>query len=89
MSYLVTFHSVSDALMAKKLLDASGGKGTVIPAPRTLSTSCGYALEVESSSNMALKEALEKLNGDYSEIYSAERYGRNVVYTEISGIENL
>lgn len=89
MSYLVTFHSVSDALMAKKLLDANGGKGTVVPAPRALSSSCGYALEVEDASNLALKEALDELGGDYSEIYTAERNGKNVIYTQVEGIESL
>lgn len=89
MSYLVTFHSVSDALMAKKLLDASGGCGSVIPTPRALSSSCGYALEVDRASNLALKEALIKLGGEDNEIYTAERCGKNVIYTQVEGIESL
>lgn len=88
MSYIVTFHSVSDALMAKRMLDACGGVGVVIPAPRALSSSCGYALEVEGASNLALKEVLSDFD-EFSEIYCAERSGKNVIYTELQGVQGL
>ena len=47
MNLLVTFHSVSDALYAQKVLTTKGVSCMVIPVPRAVSSSCGYAVEVD------------------------------------------
>ncbi len=89
MSYIITFHSVSDALIAKKKLENLGGTGSVIPTPRALSSSCGYALDAGNTSILALKEVLGEFSGDFGEIYLAERIGRNVTYSQIESIGSI
>lgn len=53
---LVTFYSVSAALYAQKLLAAEGTRCEVVPVPREVSSSCGYALDAA-----ALPQALIRL----------------------------
>lgn len=48
---LVTFYSVSSALLLDKLLQKQGAASSVIPVPRELSSSCGYALETDGRSS--------------------------------------
>lgn len=89
MSLLVTFHSVSDALMVQRRLEATGEKSSVRPTPRSLSTSCGYSLEVKDSANLALRDILQELGKDFGEVFRVEREGRKVSYSEIREIKDL
>lgn len=59
---LVTFHSVSSALLLDSVLKRDGVPSAVIPVPRELGSSCGYAVEVASDDAAAL-EALVKSEG--------------------------
>lgn len=89
MSYIITFHSVSDALVAKKKLESLGGSGSVVPTPRALSSSCGYALDADDASKLALKEALSEFDVGFGEIYLAARVGRNVTYSQIHDVDSI
>ncbi|MCD8138898.1 MAG: DUF3343 domain-containing protein [Planctomycetaceae bacterium] len=42
---LVTCHSISSALLLERALKTRGVGCTVVPVPRDLSSSCGYAVE--------------------------------------------
>jgi hypothetical protein len=48
MELLVTFETVSAALEGELLLKDTGIPCRIIPVPRALSASCGYALSVEA-----------------------------------------
>jgi hypothetical protein len=66
---LVTFYSVSSALR----LEAAGKEHdlfcALIPVPRKLSSSCGYAAEVEMGEPEALVELLRELNVEWDAVY--------------------
>ncbi|MDR0527247.1 MAG: DUF3343 domain-containing protein [Spirochaetaceae bacterium] len=47
MRFLVTFHSVSSALLLETEAKERGLPCEIIPVPRSLSSSCGYAAWVE------------------------------------------
>ncbi|MDR0550434.1 MAG: DUF3343 domain-containing protein [Spirochaetaceae bacterium] len=49
MKLFVTFHSVSSALMLEAAAKERGLSCAVIPVPRNLSSSCGYAAEIAPS----------------------------------------
>lgn len=83
MNLLVTFHSVSAALYAQRLMDKSGVVSTVVPVPRSVSSSCGYALE---SARIGAEELAARLNeGDveWERIYRKETGGPADSYSRL------
>ncbi len=66
---LVTFYSVSSALFAQKVLSKIGVNCTVIPVPRSVSSSCGYALEALSVHAAELSAELNKADIEWESIY--------------------
>lgn len=68
---LVTFHSVSAALFLEKLLDARGVLCRIIPVPRSLSSSCGYAAEVSGMEQAALSPVLTEHEIEWEAVYRA------------------
>ncbi len=74
---LVTFHSVSGALLLERMLKRQGVAGSVIPVPRELSTSCGYAVEADAG-DAELISLMEREEIEWSEVYSHEKAYRLV-----------
>ncbi len=75
---LVTFHSVSGALLLERMLKRQGVAGSVIPVPRELSTSCGYAVEADAGDAASLISLMEREEIEWSEVYSHEKAYRLV-----------
>ncbi len=69
MNLLITFHSVSSALYAQKVLADQAVVCKVIPIPRSVSSSCGYALETIESASSALAEMLDAAHIEWEAIY--------------------
>lgn len=69
---LVTFHSVSSALYLEELLKQRGVACKVIPVPRELSSSCGYAAEVDMSDLDELKTLMNKEFVEWEGLYSQD-----------------
>lgn len=79
-SLLVTFFSVSAALYTQKLLAARGLRCKVVPVPRTISSSCGYALEALGLPTDALAELLGQTNAEWAELYQQVTHGKSERY---------
>ena len=71
MSLLVTFHSVSDALYAQKVLTIKGVSCMVIPVPRAVSSSCGYAVEVNCTNAQDFLSTLTAAEIEWDALYQA------------------
>ncbi len=72
MTHLVTFHSVGSALYAEKLLVARtdcGSGVTVVPVPRSVSSSCGYAVETNDVAAATLTELLDNADVEWDVVY--------------------
>ncbi len=69
---LATFHSVSGALLLERVLRERGVAVCVIPVPRELGTSCGYAVEADARDADALISVMEQEEIEWSEVYSHE-----------------
>lgn len=75
---LATFHSVSDALLLERILKQRGVAASVIPVPRELSTSCGYAVEADARDASTLISLMEREEIEWTEVYSHEEQYRLV-----------
>lgn len=69
MSLLVTFFSVSAALYTQKLLAGQQVQCVVVPVPRSVSSSCGYALETSGLPAAALVELMDKKHVEWETLY--------------------
>lgn len=71
MRLLVTFHSVSQALLLETEAKERGFFCALIPVPRKLSSSCGYAAEVEADAFPVDEhpDLLRKLNIEWEAVY--------------------
>lgn len=67
---LVTFHSVSSALYLEELLKARETACKVIPVPRELSSSCGYAAEIGTADTSALEKLMNDELIEWEGIYT-------------------
>ncbi len=84
MNYLITFRSISFALMAKNKLIAKEYSCDVVPVPRTISSSCGYAIEiVDATSSAELKDTLLNADIEFGAIFRFEGSGRQFIYEKI------
>ncbi len=80
MKLLVTYFSVSAALYTQKLLGKRGAPCEVVPVPRSVSSSCGYALEVMDILAAALAQAMNEAGVEWSSIYLCLCDGKNERY---------
>jgi hypothetical protein len=71
MTLLVTFHSVSSALYAQKLLAKQAVSCAVVPVPRSVSSSCGYALEASGLPASLLAETMSAAGVEWEALYNA------------------
>lgn len=80
MRLLVTFHSVSAALMLEQAMKAEAGSCALVPVPRSLSSSCGYALLAADAAEDSLLALLQAWEIEWAGLYrcqgppEAERY---------------
>ena len=68
---LVTFFAVSAALYGQKLLEKQNTTCAVIPVPRSVSSSCGYAMEVLYASAASLTKIMNSANIEWAAVYKA------------------
>lgn len=62
MNHITTFYSVSDALHLEKVLKENGSVARMVPVPRQLSASCGYAIECKIEDCSKLQSLIDKNN---------------------------
>ncbi|HNY65224.1 MAG TPA: DUF3343 domain-containing protein [Deltaproteobacteria bacterium] len=55
---VLLFHSVSQALLAEKVLKQEGIPHKVIPVPRQISSDCGVCIRFEAASRERITSAL-------------------------------
>ncbi len=79
MDFVVTFHSVSSALCLEDVL-AGSGACKVVPVPRSLSSSCGYAAMVEGLSAAGLIAKMDEAGVEWSEVHRCITDGKNERY---------
>lgn len=81
---LITFFSVSAALYAQKLLGKEGLRCEVIPVPRSVSSSCGYALEVLEGAADTLTDRLTDGGIEWAAIYRPVAEGKALRYEQLA-----
>ena len=69
MKLFVSFFSVSAALYAQKCVNERGFACEVVPVPRSISSSCGYALETVGVSGSDLPGVLNEAKVEWEAIY--------------------
>jgi hypothetical protein len=80
-TYLSTFFSVSDALYFEKMLKGRGCSCKVIPVPRELSSSCGYAVEFSLDLSDAFHEMVKSYGIEMESLYQILSLGGKTTYT--------
>lgn len=66
---LITFYSVSGALLLDMVLKKRGVACSVIPVPRELSSSCGYAVEIEAHDGAPLTSLMDDGEIEWEAVY--------------------
>ena len=79
---LVTVHSVSGALLLDRLLKQQGVAGEVIPVPRELSSSCGYAVETAEPDVSRLVSLMDRNEIEWEAVYEFKESYRLVQKSE-------
>lgn len=69
---LITFHSVSSALYLRTLLEKRSVVCRIVPVPRELSSSCGYAAEVRDGDPGMLCGLLDSYEMEWEALYKQE-----------------
>ena len=72
---LVTFFSVSSALIADKLLKNAESSCKIIPVPRSVSSSCGYAMKAQNLQPQVLADIMDEKGIEWEQIYLWEKQG--------------
>lgn len=72
---LATFHSVSSALYLEEVLRSRGVACKVIPVPRELSSSCGYAAEIDAGDPEELRSLMDSQAIEWEALYGREDGG--------------
>jgi hypothetical protein len=76
---LVTFYSVSSALLLETAGKERGFSCALIPVPRSLSSACGYAAEIETEDAPRLAELLRGLRIEWEAVYLPGEKGCQVL----------
>lgn len=69
MRLLVTFYSISAALLVEAAGKERGFPCALIPTPRTLGSSCGYAAELETEDARSLAGMLKGLGAEWEALW--------------------
>lgn len=80
MTYLSTFFSVSDALYFEKIWKVQGLSCKVIPVPRELSSSCGYAVEFSPDLPDTFRQMLTSHGIEIESLYQILPLGGKTAY---------
>ena len=75
MRLLVTFYSVHSALLLEAAGKERGFFCVLIPAPGKLSSSCGYAAEVEAEEPERLVKLLRGMNAEWEALWRQNEGG--------------
>ncbi len=73
LAWYVLFENHTQGLLLDGLLREAGLHGTIVPAPRALSTSCGVALALRADEVDAVRALVARESADILEIASMER----------------
>ncbi|MCC8166401.1 MAG: DUF3343 domain-containing protein [Planctomycetes bacterium] len=84
MTWLVTFHSVSAALQAESLVARQAPVSKVVPVPRSVSSSCGYALETADIPADGLVDTLNHAEVEWDVIYRVLTDGKKELYEPVA-----
>lgn len=85
MNWLLTFHTVSAALMLQKVLQKrQGASCEVVPVPRSLSSSCGYAVLAGGLAAGALVAEMAAHGIEWAGLYRCEDAGGQEHYVEVA-----
>lgn len=82
---LVTCHSISSALLLQRILKGRGTGCSVVPVPRELSSSCGYAVETEMDDGAALTALLDEREVEWEKLFACRAGGGD--YREIASCQ--
>jgi hypothetical protein len=86
MEVLFTFETVSAALDCEQLFRELDIPCRIIPAPRTLSASCAYAIRAETADLSGLCETLRRKGAEYGKIFRAKSLpGQGEAYEFLAG----
>jgi hypothetical protein len=77
---LVTFYSVSSALVLESAGKARGFSCALIPVPRSISSSCGYAAETSAEDADSIAELLRELRIEWEAVYLSDESGYEPLY---------
>ena len=69
MKLLITFHSISEALLLEAAGKERGWDCALVPAPRALSSSCGYAAVLETCDAPGLASLLREVNAEWEALW--------------------
>jgi len=83
MKLLITFYSVSFAILLEKELKSLKVSCRVIPVPRSVSSSCGYAVVVPGMRPEELWEVLEGAGIEWEGIYQVEDSKGNEYFRQL------
>jgi hypothetical protein len=72
---LITFHSVNQALFLEAACKERGMVCALIPTPRKLSSSCGYAACVEAEDAPGLIALLRDMNAEWEALWQETEGG--------------
>ncbi|NLV57853.1 MAG: DUF3343 domain-containing protein [Clostridiales bacterium] len=84
MTYLSTFYSISDALYFESMLKERGDVCKVIPVPRELSSSCGYAVTFSLDLSDEFDQLVNNHGIEMESLYEIRSSNHKTVYTRRS-----
>ena len=84
MEYVITFPNTNCAIVAERSLLSAGLPISVMPAPVSISRSCGISLRITEDSLQKALFILSDNNIDFSTIYTRIRKAGGFEYTQIN-----
>lgn len=65
---VILYHSNNNAIWTGKILKKRSIYNKIIPVPRSLSSDCGYCVEVRTADVPAIKEILKEYGVEYARV---------------------
>lgn len=72
MSNIISFYTVSEVLKFERHLKEENIKVSLMPVPRSLSSSCGTCAKTDKKDLDKIKKIIEENNIEYDQIYSID-----------------
>ncbi len=73
--------------MVKNQLLSKGENPSIVPVPRAISSSCGYAIEMKDPKITSIKEVLDQTNEDFGAVFKYSRTGKSVLYEKVPDVD--